>query len=183
MQNFCSESQQKTTRKIYEGNRIPFITASGGRRIAEPENSRHPRPQAHKSLPCPAAQTAHQSRASGCPFGPYGTDIARGTPGHFGRRHGLRKGLQRTAVSVLVSIATRRYGSVSAWHKRSWCVAATPEAARHAGPPNLTPPPPPPQGCIGRWGGSPSPSRAPSLCPTTVSLTPSASFNGICNRR
>ena len=26
------------------------------------------------------------------------------------------------------------------------------------------------------------PSRAPSLCPATVSLTPSASLNGICNR-
>ena len=29
----------------------------------------------------------------------------------------------------------------------------------------------------------PAPSRAPSLCPATVSLTPSASFNGICNRQ
>ena len=29
----------------------------------------------------------------------------------------------------------------------------------------------------------PPPSRAPSLRPSTVSLTPSASFNGICNRQ
>ena len=29
----------------------------------------------------------------------------------------------------------------------------------------------------------PPPSRAPSLCPATVHLTPSASFNGICNRQ
>ena len=29
----------------------------------------------------------------------------------------------------------------------------------------------------------PPPSRAPSLCPATVTLTPSAGFNGICNRR
>ena len=38
-----------------------------------------------------------------------------------------------------------------------------------------------PQGCI----GSPPPptSRAPSLCPATVPLTPSASFNGICHRQ
>ena len=42
--------------------------------------------------------------------------------------------------------------------------------------------PPPPPGCIGRGGGTP-PSRAPSLCPATVSLTPSASFNGIYNRQ
>ena len=36
-----------------------------------------------------------------------------------------------------------------------------------------------------RWKGGryPSPSRAPSLCPATVSLTPSASFNGVCNRQ
>ena len=34
------------------------------------------------------------------------------------------------------------------------------------------------QGCIGRGGGTAPPSRAPSLCPATVSLTPSASFNG-----
>ena len=40
-----------------------------------------------------------------------------------------------------------------------------------------------PQGCIGRGEAPPSPSRAPSLCPATVPLTPSASFNGICNRR
>ena len=38
------------------------------------------------------------------------------------------------------------------------------------------------QGCIGR--GTPSPtSWAPSLCPATVSLTASASFDGICNRQ
>ena len=30
---------------------------------------------------------------------------------------------------------------------------------------------------------SPPPSRAPSLCPATVPLTPSASFHGICNRQ
>ena len=29
----------------------------------------------------------------------------------------------------------------------------------------------------------PPPSKAPSLCPATVSLTASASFNGICNRQ
>ena len=37
------------------------------------------------------------------------------------------------------------------------------------------------------WKGGryppPPPSRAPSLCPATVSLTPSASFDGICNRQ
>ena len=32
-------------------------------------------------------------------------------------------------------------------------------------------------------GGGVTPSRAPSLCPATVSLTASASFNGICNRK
>ena len=32
-------------------------------------------------------------------------------------------------------------------------------------------------------GVPPPPSRAPSLCPATVSLTPSASLNGICNRQ
>ena len=38
------------------------------------------------------------------------------------------------------------------------------------------------QGCVGRggWGGR---SRAPSLCPATVSLTPSLSFSGIRNRQ
>ena len=40
------------------------------------------------------------------------------------------------------------------------------------------------QGCIGRAGGTPPPpSRAPSLCPATVSLTASASVNGTCNRQ
>ena len=39
------------------------------------------------------------------------------------------------------------------------------------------------QRCIGRGGGTPPPSRAPSLCPATVSLTQSASLNGICNRQ
>ena len=33
------------------------------------------------------------------------------------------------------------------------------------------------------WEPPPPPSRAPSLCQATVSLTPSASFNGICNRQ
>ena len=32
-------------------------------------------------------------------------------------------------------------------------------------------------------GEPPPPSRAPSPCPATVSLTPSAGFNGICNRQ
>ena len=32
-------------------------------------------------------------------------------------------------------------------------------------------------------GEVPPPSRAPSLCPTTVPLTPSASLNGICDRQ
>ena len=37
---------------------------------------------------------------------------------------------------------------------------------------------------IGKGGGNPPPpSRAPSLCPATVPLTPSASLNGICNRQ
>ena len=36
---------------------------------------------------------------------------------------------------------------------------------------------PPYQGCIGRGGGDPPPSRA------TVPLTPSASLNGMCNRQ
>ena len=39
--------------------------------------------------------------------------------------------------------------------------------------------PPPPPGLV----PTPPPSRAPSLCPATVSLTASASFNGICNRQ
>ena len=39
------------------------------------------------------------------------------------------------------------------------------------------------QGCIGREAvPPPPPSRAPSLCPATVPLTPSASFNGDSNR-
>ena len=46
-------------------------------------------------------------------------------------------------------------------------------------------PPPPraphPQGCSER--GAPYPSRAPSLCPATVSLTASAGLNGSCNRQ
>ena len=37
------------------------------------------------------------------------------------------------------------------------------------------------QGCIGR--SPPLPSTAPSLCPATVPLTPSASLNGVCNRQ
>ena len=32
-------------------------------------------------------------------------------------------------------------------------------------------------------GGEVPPSRAPSLCPATVPLTPSASVNGVCNRQ
>ena len=40
------------------------------------------------------------------------------------------------------------------------------------------------QRCIGRGGGTPPPpSRAPSLRPATVPLTPSASLNGMCNRQ
>ena len=40
------------------------------------------------------------------------------------------------------------------------------------------------QGCIGKGGCPPPPrSRAPSLCPATVPLTPSAGFNGFCNRQ
>ena len=38
------------------------------------------------------------------------------------------------------------------------------------------------QGCIGRRGGY-RPWRAPTLCPATVSLTPGASLNGMCNRQ
>ena len=35
-----------------------------------------------------------------------------------------------------------------------------------------------------RGGGTPPPrSRAPSLCPATVPLTPSASLTGVCNRQ
>ena len=46
-----------------------------------------------------------------------------------------------------------------------------------------------PAQCGGRagmhWKGgrSPPPPRAPSLCPATLSLTPSASLSGICNRQ
>ena len=48
-----------------------------------------------------------------------------------------------------------------------------------------------PQRCLGWRGGGTPPlepappplSRAPSLCPATVSLTPSAGLNGICNRQ
>ena len=47
-------------------------------------------------------------------------------------------------------------------------------------------------GCGGSWagmhwkggGGTPlPPSRAPSLCPATVPLTPGAGLNGFCNRQ
>ena len=40
-------------------------------------------------------------------------------------------------------------------------------------------------GWTGRAGVEvpPTPSRAPSLCPATVCLTPSARLNGICNRQ
>ena len=38
-------------------------------------------------------------------------------------------------------------------------------------------------GCIGRGGGTPPPPRAASLRPATVSLTPSAGFNGIRDRQ
>ena len=34
-----------------------------------------------------------------------------------------------------------------------------------------------------KGGGTPPPSRAPSLSPATAPLTPSASFHGICNRQ
>ena len=36
-------------------------------------------------------------------------------------------------------------------------------------------------GCIGRGEGYSPPSKVASLCPATVSLKASASFNGICN--
>ena len=42
------------------------------------------------------------------------------------------------------------------------------------------------QRCIRKGGAPPPPSppsRAPSLCPATVPLTPSASLNGICNQQ
>ena len=39
------------------------------------------------------------------------------------------------------------------------------------------------QGCIGRGGGTPPPSRAPSLFLATVPLKASARLNGICNRQ
>ena len=47
-----------------------------------------------------------------------------------------------------------------------------------------TPPPLPPVrvGTGMHWKGGRYP-RAPSLCPATVPLTPSARFNGICNRQ
>ena len=38
------------------------------------------------------------------------------------------------------------------------------------------------RGCMSRGRPLP-PLRAPSLCPATVLLTPSASLNGICNRQ
>ena len=63
-------------------------------------------------------------------------------------------------------------------------------------PPQPPPPPPSVSGGAGGtpgvhwiWGGGatrevpPPPSRAPSLCPATAPLTPSASFNGIRNRQ
>ena len=63
-----------------------------------------------------------------------------------------------------------------------WCLLAdlliVPGLEMHAGP--------------ARWRGGdaleggevpPAPSTAPSLCPATVSLTPGASFKGICNRQ
>ena len=42
-----------------------------------------------------------------------------------------------------------------------------------------------PRDALERRGGTPPPppSRAPSLRPATVPLTPSASLNGICNRQ
>ena len=56
------------------------------------------------------------------------------------------------------------------WHER----AARPGPDRR----------PPAQGCTTkRRAPLPPPSRAPSLCPATVPLTPSAGLNGICNRQ
>ena len=43
--------------------------------------------------------------------------------------------------------------------------------------------PPRPRDALEWGGGTPAPARAPSQHPATVSLTPSASFNGICNRQ
>ena len=42
---------------------------------------------------------------------------------------------------------------------------------------------PPPRDALEGGEVAPTPSRAPSPCPATVSLTPSAAFNGICNRQ
>ena len=48
----------------------------------------------------------------------------------------------------------------------------------------LSIPPPLPWDALERWGVTPPPPpRAPGLCPATVSLTPSASLKGICNRQ
>ena len=47
-----------------------------------------------------------------------------------------------------------------------------------AGPPKA-----PDAALEGGRGTPPPPSTAPSLCPATVPLTPSASLNGICNRQ
>ena len=45
------------------------------------------------------------------------------------------------------------------------------------------PTPPPPRDALEGGEVPPPPFRAPSLCPATVPLTASASFNGICNRQ
>ena len=41
----------------------------------------------------------------------------------------------------------------------------------------------PGRACVERLLTCLRPSRAPGLCPATVHLTPSAGFNGICNRQ
>ena len=46
----------------------------------------------------------------------------------------------------------------------------------------VRPPPPSPRDALEGGGGTP-PSRAPSICPATARLTPSASLNGVCNRQ
>ena len=59
-------------------------------------------------------------------------------------------------------------------------------AARWLSPPAPAPAPapPPPPGMHWKGGGYPRPpSRAPTLCPATVPLTPSASLKGIRSRQ
>ena len=77
-----------------------------------------------------------------------------------------------TAAARALRHRAKRYRNCTT-ARQGHCVAATHSKALR-----------PRQGCIVGGGYPlPPPSRAPSLCPATVPLTPSASLNGICNRQ